>query len=172
MIGAWVINVGGQIYGPYSSERMRGFAGEGRLVAESLVTREGTHDWHQANDEPEFAGLFGGDTMVLTRPVVTAPVETAAPGRTRFIIVLDLKSRASDRLEQAIYGLGIAHKLLPNVWIVSSEQTVNGVRNQLVPELGKLDSLFVADATRDKAAWFNFGPEADVKIRRVWQKTP
>jgi hypothetical protein len=28
----------------------------------------------------------------------------------------------------------------------------------------------VVDASRGKAAWFNFGPEADVRIRRVWQK--
>ena len=33
-----------------------------------------------------------------------------------------------------------------------------------------LNSLFVVDATRGEAAWFNFGPKADVYIRRVWQK--
>jgi hypothetical protein len=34
--------------------------------------------------------------------------------------------------------------------------------------LGKIDTLFVIDATRNKATWFNFGPEADARIRRVW----
>jgi hypothetical protein len=32
--------------------------------------------------------------------------------------------------------------------------------------------LFIVDATHDKAAWFNFGPEADARIRRIWQKNP
>ncbi len=26
----------------------------------------------------------------------------------------------------------------------------------------------VVDATHNKAAWFNFGPESDTRIRRVW----
>jgi hypothetical protein len=29
--------------------------------------------------------------------------------------------------------------------------------------------LFVADASNDKAAWFNFGPEADARIRKLWR---
>jgi hypothetical protein len=28
--------------------------------------------------------------------------------------------------------------------------------------------LFVIDATRNKATRFNFGPEAEARIRRVW----
>ena len=31
-------------------------------------------------------------------------------------------------------------------------------------------TIGIIDASRGKAAWFNFGPEADVRIRRVWQK--
>ena len=81
-----------------------------------------------------------------------------------------MKSRAPGNLEEAIASLGPAYRLLPNVWIVATDQTVNAVRNRLVQELGKTDTLFVIDASRGKAAWFNFGPEADVRIRRVWQK--
>lgn len=91
--------------------------------------------------------------------------------RTQFAIVLDLKSRGSGNLEQVIASFGPSYQLLPNVWIVSSDQTANAVRNRLVQELGKSDSLFVVDASRGKAAWFNFGPDADVRIRRVWQKS-
>jgi len=29
--------------------------------------------------------------------------------------------------------------------------------------------LFVIDATNDKAAWFNFGPEVDARIRKIWR---
>jgi len=182
MIGAWTINVSGRIYGPYTSDRMRVFAGEGRVGPHTLVAREGTEDWHEARDEPEFAEFFPGGEAQPADPSVTVsptvePVPDLGPapeapegGKAQFAIVVDLKSRAPTGLEQAIMSLGAAHKLLPNVWIVSTDQTVNAVRNRLVQELGKLDSLFVVDATRGKAAWFNFGPEADVKIRRVWHK--
>ena len=38
--------------------------------------------------------------------------------------------------------------------------------------LGLVPSIHVVDATRDKAAWFNFGPESDTRIRRNWARTP
>ena len=184
MIGAWTMNVSGRVYGPYTSERMRAFASEGRLGPTSLVAREGTVDWHEAREEPEFAEFFASKpkpepqpAAPVSKPSLTATGTYAAVGepnhdssRSQFAIVVDLKSRSPGNLEQAIATLGQSYRLLPNVWIVSTEHTVNSVRNRLVQELGKLDSLFVVDATRGKAAWFNFGPEADVRIRRVWQK--
>jgi hypothetical protein len=41
----------------------------------------------------------------------------------------------------------------------------------LVQKLGKLDTLFIVDAVHDKAAWFNFGPETDTRIRKMWSKS-
>jgi len=185
MIGAWSINVGGRLYGPFSSERMRSFASEGRLAPTSLVARESTSDWHESRDEPEFSDLFTPrpketPTAPEARPAPLAALPASVPvpanseisegNRAHFAVVADLKSSGAGNLERAIAALGPAYRLLPNVWIVSTEQTVNAVRNRLVQELGKADSLFVVDASRGKAAWFNFGPEADVRIRRVWQK--
>jgi hypothetical protein len=39
-------------------------------------------------------------------------------------------------------------------------------------KLGKLDTIFVVDTIHDRAAWFNFGPEADTRVRRMWSRTP
>lgn len=178
MNGAWTINAGGRVYGPFSPDRMRSFVVEGRLAAASLVARENTSEWHEAGTEPEFADLFPiaestGQNADAERSGAEAPPKhsTVQQGqRSHFAVVVDLKSHAIAKLENAIAGLGPAYRLLPNVWIVSTDQTVSAVRNRLVQELGKSDSLFVVDASRGKAAWFNFGPEADVRIRRVWQK--
>ena len=79
-------------------------------------------------------------------------------------------NNAIGNVEDVISSFGPYYRLLPNIWIISTTQSVNAVRNRLVQELGKADSLFVVDASRGKAAWFNFGPEADVRIRRVWQR--
>jgi hypothetical protein len=59
---------------------------------------------------------------------------------------------------------------MPQAWVLSSEMTINAIRNTLVTKLGKLDTLFVVDASHDKAAWFNFAPEGESRIRRIWQK--
>jgi len=183
MTMAWTINVDGRVYGPYSAERLRSFASEGRLAPTSLIAQDGASEWREAREEPEFCDLFmqvAKETPRISVPVVVpnpspvpiAPVNADVPeGKPAlFAIVIDIKSHSSGGFERAITSLGSAHRLVHNVWILSTTQTVNAVRNRLVPELGKSDSLFVVDASRGKAAWFNFGPDADVRIRRIWQK--
>lgn len=214
MIGAWSINVSGRVYGPFTADRMRSFVGEGRLAPHSLVAREGTEDWHEAREEPEFSDVFGQRNRSAA-PATAAPTPAAAPVEqsahaaqpmnapqpaqpqtapaprssqspasqsnltpagdhvaAHFAVVVDQKAQgAASNIEGAINSLGSCYRLTNNVWILSTEQSVSAVRNRLVQELGKSDSLFVIDASRGKAAWFNFGPEADVRIRRVWQKT-
>lgn len=175
MIGAWTLNVSGRVYGPYTSDRMRDFIAQGRLAPHSLVTREGSRDWHEAREEPEFSDFFrpnGAAPHFGMQGVATQQAaEHVEPARAQFAVIVDQKSRSPGDLEKAIMALGPAYRLSSSVWILTTDQTVNAVRNRLVQELGKLDTLFVIDATRGKAAWFNFGPEADVRIRRVWQKT-
>jgi hypothetical protein len=172
MIGAWTMNIAGRVYGPYTGERMRAFIAEGRLAPHSLITREGHSDWHEARHEPEFHDLFPQAAAPANgAPQPSHPFgEQTEHGRAQFAIIVDLKSRSTGNLEKAILALGPAYKLMPSVWILSTDQSVSAVRNRLVQELGKLDTLFVIDASRGKAAWFNFGPEADVRIRRVWHK--
>ncbi len=91
---------------------------------------------------------------------------------THFIIVADMKSRSISGLEEEIFNLGPAVPIMPQAWLLASDMAINAIRQLLVQKLGKLDMLFIADATHDKAAWFNFGPESDSRIRRIWQKTP
>jgi hypothetical protein len=180
---AWTINVDGRVYGPYSAERLRSFASEGRLAPTSLIAQDGSSEWREAREAPEFCDIFTQAPREIPRvgapvavpqnaPVSSAPVNADVPeGKLAlFTIVIDIKSHSPGGFERAITSLGSAHRLVHNVWILSTTQTVNAVRNRLVPELGKTDSLFVVDASRGKAAWFNFGPDADVRIRRVWQK--
>jgi hypothetical protein len=107
--------------------------------------------------------------MQASNPNISAAAEHAI---AHFAVVIDQKAQGgSSNIEGAIGSLGLFYRLTNNVWIISTDQSVSAVRNRLVQELGKSDSLFVIDASRGKAAWFNFGPEADVRIRRVWQKT-
>jgi hypothetical protein len=84
----------------------------------------------------------------------------------------DMKSGSVAALEAEIFNLGPAYPVLPYVWIVSSESGVNAIRNLLVQKLGKRDALLVVDTAHNKAAWFNFGPETEARIRSIWSKTP
>jgi hypothetical protein len=179
----WTIKANDRSYGPYTLEQMRSFAAEGRLAAHSLVGR-GTETQHRpASEDPDLALLFRPSQPVLSQPVAQRPVfftaegdigqarpESQSTSYSRFIIMAEMKSRSIAGLEEEIYKCGQATALMPQAWLLSSEMTINALRNALVQKLGRIDMLFIVDAARNKAAWFNYGPEADSRIRRVWQK--
>jgi hypothetical protein len=174
---SWTINVGGRSYGPYSATQMRAFASEGRLAAHSLVAPAGQISFRPAGEDAYLASLFRPANPQGAEPARTGEQghglrrQEAPAGRTQFVIIADMKSGSLAALEEEIFNFGPTYPVLPQVWIVSSETSVNAIRNALVQKLGKLDTLFVVDATHNKAAWFNFGPEADARIRRIWSKT-
>jgi hypothetical protein len=191
MSDTWTISVAGQNYGPYTIVQMQSFVGEGRLAPQSLVARYGETLFTSASDDPILSGFFQPATPAASpAPAPAAPFftaggneetpssfgrseEPAASGeRSHYIIVADMKSRSISGVEEEIFNLGPAVPIMPQAWLLSSEMGINQIRQTLVQKLGKLDMLFVADATHDKAAWFNFGPEADARIRRIWQRTP
>jgi hypothetical protein len=183
MPGSWTISVAGRTYGPFSDEQMQAFAAEGRLARQSLVARAGGAEFRRAADEPALAFIFSSAAPACE--AVAQRLHREAPagfGRnedhsqsgevSHFVIMADMKSGSIAKLEEEIATLGPVCAILPQVWLLKTEGSVNMVRNILVQQLGKLDVLFVADATHDKAAWFNFGPEVDARIRRIWRSEP
>lgn len=88
-----------------------------------------------------------------------------------FVLIFDVKSRGHGRLEEDIMGMGKAVKILPGIWLLHGPYTAGSIRNQLLHHFGTLDSFFIVDATRDKLAWFNFGPEVDSQVRTVWRRS-
>jgi hypothetical protein len=187
--GPWIINVGGRAYGPYVAEQMRAFALEGRLVAMSQVTRAGDTEFRNALDDPELAPFFipvKTPSAAVSEPLRPGEAERpasfgrfesslkaeedAAPETSHFLIVADMKSRSIQGLEEEVVKLGAVCPIMPQVWMLNTDASISAVRNILIQQLGKLDTLLVVDATRDKAAWFNFGPEMDARIRRIWTK--
>ncbi len=180
----WIVSVSDRAYGPYTTEQMESFAGEGRLAAASLIARAGETEFRHAGEEPLFSNLFQPSKIApLARAESLQPEEPAAaqkfgrsdtdtkPGeRSRYVVVADMKSRSIQGLEEELYRIGTAYPVLPQVWLLLSEMSVNTIRNLLIQQLGKLDVLFIADTTHDKCAWFNLGPETDTRIRRLWAK--
>ena len=189
MSETWNISVGGRSYGPYTLSQMQAFAAEGRLAPHSLTACSGEEQFHPASDDSRLAALFAPapkpeptpsatgkfhasrrrDDEDLVSPTFGRSNDEARSGeRGRFVIIADMKSRSISGLEEEILNLGPAYTLMPQAWLLISDQPINAIRNALVQKLGKIDMLFIVDATHNKAAWFNFGPEADTRIRRVW----
>lgn len=171
----WTISAGGRIYGPYCYDQLQSFAAEGRFAAHSLVAGPGEDTFRPASEHSALAALFAP-----VRPAPQAPDapsfgrdgETLAGETSRYVIVSDMRSGSISALEEAIFGLGSAYRFMPQAWVLTSTVSLNTIRHALVQKLGKLDSLFLTDTMRDRAAWFNFGPEADARVRRLWQRKP
>ena len=198
MAETWTISVGGRVYGPYTLAQMQGFHAENRLADHSLVARAGEEQFHPAVEDPELAALFQPTPAIEPEDdfVNEAAIETVSErasersgepqqphrfgaraepdggqsGPSHFVIVADMKSGSISGLEDEIFKLGQAHRFTTQSWVLVSEDSINIVRNALVQKLGKLDTIFIADATHDKAAWFNFGPETDTRVRKMWSR--
>lgn len=190
MSSTWTISVNDRSFGPYTLEHMRSFAAEGRLAPHSLVARGSGTDFRMAAEDAELALLFRPAQITPPkmpsaaaqpqRPVFFtaegdighsfARRESASPQLSRFLILADMKTRSISGLEEEIMRHGTAVTLTPQSWLLISEVQLNALRNNLMQRLGRIDTLFVADVGRNKAAWFNFGLEADARIRRVWSE--
>jgi GYF domain 2 len=182
MAETWTISVGGRVYGPYTLAQMQAFRAENRLADHSLVARGDEEQFHPAGEDPALAPLFQIDlpgeaeNTPASEPAqphrfgARAETETNSDGPAHFVIVADMKSGSISGLEEEICKLGPAHRFRPQAWVLLSEAPINIVRNALMQKLGKIDTLFIVDAAHDKAAWFNFGPETDTRIRRMWSK--
>lgn len=177
MANTWTIKVDERTYGPYTLDQMRAYVGEGRLAAHSIVARNGSTALGKACDDPDLGTLF--QPAASSKPFFASGSERPAFGRhdqeptnerSHYIIIADMKSRSVTSLEEEIFSCGPAFAIVPQAWLVCSELSINAIRNKLVQKLGRLDVLFIADATHDKAAWFNYGPEKDSRIRVLWQK--
>jgi hypothetical protein len=176
----WTVQTGERTYGPYTITQLQAFAAEGRLAPHSLVARTGEQEFRAASDDPSLAGLFrnGRSATAVAQALRSDPQRSFgrkesddANELSHYIIMADMKSRSVAGIEEEVFSLGPAYAVLPQVWLLACDLSINAVRNALVQKLGKLDMLFVVDATRDRAAWFNFGPEADARIRRLWART-
>lgn len=193
----WRINVSGQVYGPYTGHQLKAFAAEGRIAPHSIV-QVGEHGhWITAIDDPVLSQLFiQHQPQVKPAPqVVQTQLHThthtpaqpqaavqpahgahqqpavAEAASANFIVIADIRARSSTPFEAAMNKLGQNYRLNQLTWVLHTDKTAGQLRNELVQHIGQSDNIFIVDATRGKMAWFNLGPEADARIRKVWQKS-
>jgi hypothetical protein len=174
----WTIIVEGRSYGPYTTAQLQGFAAEGRVVPHSLVCPQRETQPRPASEFRELDAIFraaagppgGRPPHPPTLFGRTRHTQTVAGERSQFLVVADMRSGSVAAVEAELVKLGLTFALMRETWIVASERTLNAIRHALMQKLGKRDLLFIVDATHNKAAWFNFGPETDARIRQVWNR--
>ncbi|WOI54158.1 GYF domain-containing protein [Parvularcula sp. LCG005] len=171
----WCIKVAEKVYGPYTQDQMGSFAAEGRLSATSLVAPAGSKVWREARQYPSFASVLSGKQAkpkAFGKGGATSNAAREVPegAEANFVLVFDNVAGTAGRMEPVLRGLGTAFRMAENVWVLTSTQSVLGVKNAVAPNLQVREFVFICDCTRGRTSWANFVPELHAKLTRAWIK--
>ena len=169
----WCLKVASKIYGPYTIAQMEAFASEGRLTMDSMIAPAGSKVWRPAKQYSNFQAFFADKPAAKTasfgRSNGAKASSSARGGPSNFLIIFDIVSGAASRLEHIVKNLGPAIRLMDNIWAVSTDQSVTGIKNMLVPHLQIREPIFVIDASNGKSSWQNFTPEKHSQLTTTWK---
>jgi len=155
----WWVQVRGQAYGPYNIEQLKHFVEEGRVRPATRISDSPSRGWIEARR-----------VEALMAPLRAAPAQTEeAPIEAANVFVhAEIMSGAWGAFMAALESVGAIADMAPGLWLVRTRLSAGVIRNTLAQTLEKGDRFVVIDATRDRLAWFNLGPEVDVHIGKVW----
>ena len=156
----WWVQVRGQAYGPYSPDQLAQFVHEGRVRPSTPVSTDPNSGWQEARRYDALMAAFRG-----------AHGEQQAQKQAdvaNIFVFAEIHSGAWGAFMAALASMGKMCEIAPGLWLVRTRFTAGVVRNTLSQTLERGDRFLVSDATRDRVAWFGFGPEMDVKIKEVW----
>ncbi len=158
----WYIKVKDTVYGPYDEERLQLFASEGRLGARSLVCTEKNGLFIPAIEDEILTTFLGGPVQQKS--------ENAQPTTAhRFVVFAKISYHSRATFMESLSSFGVAIEAMPEVWLLSAHANAATLRNAMSHVLGSEDTLFIADASKGRSAWFNVGQETDARIRQFWQ---
>ena len=152
----WWVQIRGRSFGPYSIEQMASFMSEGRVRPSTMVADNPETGWTEARRIMSLRGL-------RTPAAANDTVEAA-----NVFVHAEIVSGAWMAFMAGLEGMGTVCDLAPGLWLVRTPFSAGVVRNTLSQTLEIGDRFVVIDATRDRLAWFNLGPEVDVRIAKVW----
>ncbi|GIK48694.1 MAG: DUF4339 domain-containing protein [Hyphomonadaceae bacterium] len=153
----WWVQVRGKAYGPYSMTQLSAFVTEGRVRPATQVSNAPDGAWVEAR---KVIGL-------MNHACPGAPANDSAEAANVFVHV-EIFSGSWMSFMAALESMGHVCELSPGLYLVRTRFSAGVIRNTLSQTLERGDRFVVVDASRDRLAWFNLGPEIDVRISKVW----
>ncbi|MDX2237555.1 MAG: DUF4339 domain-containing protein [Hyphomonadaceae bacterium] len=154
----WWVKVREAPYGPYTGAQLLKFIEEGRVRPNTHVARAKDGPWKEARTH---ADLF-------VQPRAEAAQAGGDQSLANLFVYAEIHSGAWMPFMAALETLGRICEVAPGFWLVRTHRSVGVMRNTLSQTLERGDRFVVIDATRDRFAWFNLGPEVDSRIKEVW----
>lgn len=153
----WWVQVRGRAFGPYSLEQMARFLAEGRVRPATLVSEQPDSGWTETYRVAALRGLR-----------TPSPSNDSQAEAANVFVHAEIISGSWNAFMAAMESMGSVCELSSGLWLLRSKFSAGVIRNTLSQTLERGDRFVVIDATRDRFAWFNLGPEVDVRIAKVW----
>ncbi|MBC7767763.1 MAG: DUF4339 domain-containing protein [Phycisphaerales bacterium] len=153
----WWVQVRGKAYGPYTMDQLSTFVSEGRVRPATQVSNAADGAWIEAR---KVIGLMG--------PLRAGVPANDAAAAANVFVHAEIFSGSWNAFMAALESMGHVCSLSPGLWLVRTRFSAGVIRNTLSQTLERGDRFVVVDASRDRLAWFNLGPEVDVRISHVW----
>ncbi len=155
--GQWWVEVRGKAYGPYTLAQLSQFVTEGRVRPTTRVSDRPDGAWVEAR---KVIGLMHSNTQ--------RPANDTSHGGANVFVHAEIRSGAWNGFMAALESMGAICELSTGLWLLRTRHSAGIIRNALSQTLQQGDRFVVVDATRDRFAWFNLGPEIDVRVAKVW----
>jgi hypothetical protein len=165
---SYYMQVGHQLYGPYTSDLMQQYCDEGRVGPQSLLSLNRDAGFKPAKDWPEFTTWTRGRYDPLQNAAQTMASD-AMP--SVYFVIADISPRQQIGFIKSLQGLGTVHRLTETVWVLGSAMKIENIREVLSQTLTLEDRLFIHDSFSNRAGWFNIGEGLDEKLRNLWVDT-
>jgi hypothetical protein len=161
----WYIKVRDLVYGPYSLERMRHFATEGRLSLTTQVSDNRDTGFHPAAEDALLQeGLTEARLVHSMAP--SAGIRQPQSQMRQFLLHMKITGATRPALLARLARFGTPIEPVPGVFVLKAATTDNEIRNVLSRDFGSEDQLLVFEVSGEHSAWFNIGETADRQIRQ------
>jgi hypothetical protein len=162
------MQVGNQLFGPYSAANMQQYCDEGRVGAQSLLSHSPEGGFKAAKDWPEFSTWTRGRYDASSQSIQNLAPD-AMP--SVYFVVADIAPQQQIEFIKTLQDLGTVHRLTETVWVLGSSMKIEDIREVLSRSLTLEDRLFIHDSFSNRAGWFNIGAGLDEKLRNLWVDT-
>lgn len=175
----YFLRIGGQIFGPYSHASILHYLDEGRVVPSALIATRPDGDFRAIAQFVTFSPKvreiqdrkgFGRRTLHGENGTDGAGAEGHDSELANVVIVTDIQSAAALDFETRLQALGRAARIFGSVFVLRTHHSAAQLRHSLGQMLSRGDRFFLVDATRERLAWFNLGPEVDAHLRKIWSQ--
>ncbi|GGX59792.1 hypothetical protein GCM10011309_06990 [Litorimonas cladophorae] len=158
----WFIQVEGQAYGPFEDRTLWQYMNEGRVSAQSLISKAPNTGYLPVSADPSLMNWLAQ----IPAAAPAEPEKDAAP--TVFMIMGEIRSGRGMDFMQTLQSLGPTQRLGSTVWLLQTRTDAETLRDILSQPLSSNDRLFVLDSFANQTAWFNLSPEMDTQIPALW----